>query len=240
MDPTLAWSDIPPGDDPTLQPTESIQAGDEQVLDTLAGILDLQSWLERCEPQLPDTAAWRSELTSRGVGPVPVLEAIFDYCHNTIRPATFSGSTDALTALALGEASCGGKSRLLAAFTRSLGIPTRTVGGVILGDGKRKRTSHVSVECRIAEEWVPFDPLNDHFASLPGHFLTLYHGDVPLIEHSRGLAFDYAFVSQSNAFPFVGRGTWQPPPVRLNAARSSHCFVDCSSRSSCWLRSRSS
>jgi hypothetical protein len=201
LDPSLAWTDVPVGDDTTLRPTESIQVGDEHILDVLAQILDLGPWLEQLEPELPGAAAWRTELARRAVGPVPVLEAVFDYCQNTIHPATFSGATDALTALSLGEASCGGKSRLMAALTRSAGIPTRMVGGVILGDGKRKRTSHVWVECRIAGEWVPFDPLNDYFANLPGHFLTLYRGDVPLIEHSRGLAFDYAFASHVEHVP---------------------------------------
>lgn len=85
----------------------------------------------------------------------------------------FSGTTDALTALRLGEASCNGKSRLLVALMRASGIPARLVGGVVLESGK-KRTSHQWVEAFAGGRWVPFDPTNRHFAELPANYLVLY------------------------------------------------------------------
>ena len=120
------------------------------------------------------------------------LTAIFRYTHEQLQPAPFKGYTDALTALRLGEASCNGKSRLFVALARLNGIPSRLVGGVILDTGV-KRTSHQWVEAHVGGRWVPFDPLNGHFAELPADYLELYRGDEFLFSHSRDINFDYAF-----------------------------------------------
>lgn len=111
----------------------------------------------------------------------------------TSRP--FKGTTDALTALRLGEASCNGKSRLFVALARATGIPARLVGGLVMNPGS-KRTSHQWVEAYIAGHWVPFDPTNHHFARLPEHYLVLYTGDHVLFTHTRDINFDYRFSVQ--------------------------------------------
>lgn len=120
-----------------------------------------------------------------------ILERIMEYT-GSLTPRPFKGVTDALTAAKLGEASCNGKSRLFVALSRSAGIPSRLVGGVILENGTKK-TSHQWVEAYIAGEWVPFDPLNSHFAYLPYNYLTLYRGDEFLFSHTPSINFNYAF-----------------------------------------------
>lgn len=120
------------------------------------------------------------------------LEAAFDYTHDRLEPAPFKGYTDALTALRLGQASCNGKSRLFVALARLNAIPARLVGGVILETGV-KRTSHQWAEAWVGGRWVPFDPLNGHFAALPANYLELYRGDEFLFSHTRDINFDYAF-----------------------------------------------
>lgn len=120
------------------------------------------------------------------------LRVIFDYTHDQLEPAPFKGYTDALTALRLGQASCNGKSRLFVALARLNGIPSRLVGGVILETGV-KRSSHQWVETYISGRWVPFDPLNGHFAEIPARYLELYRGDEFLFAHTRDINFDYAF-----------------------------------------------
>ncbi len=153
--------------------------------------------------QLEETAAipyrhpeirslWNRIRPAQSADQVQVLRAIFDYTHDKIEPAPFKGYTDALTALRLGQASCNGKSRLFVALARLNGIPARLVGGVILESGV-KRTSHQWVETWIGGHWVPFDPLNGHFAYLPADYLQLYRGDEPLFSHTRDINFDYAF-----------------------------------------------
>ncbi len=104
----------------------------------------------------------------------------------------FSGFTDAITALKLGEASCNGKSRLFVALARKLNIPSRLVGGLILNPGS-KRTSHQWVEVYVRGHWVPFDTINDHFAEIPANFLTLYYGDLSLFKHTTNINFNYFF-----------------------------------------------
>jgi alpha-L-glutamate ligase-like protein len=123
---------------------------------------------------------------------VQVLRAIFQYTLEKIEPAPFKGYTDALTALRLGQASCNGKSRLFVALARLNGIPARLVGGVILEPGV-KQTSHQWVEAEIGGEWVPFDPLNGHFAEIPADYLVLYRGDEFLFNHTRDINFNHAF-----------------------------------------------
>jgi hypothetical protein len=100
--------------------------------------------------------------------------------------------TDAVTALEQYEASCNGKSRLFTALCRSLQIPTRLVGGLILEEG-RKKTSHLWAEVYVEGIWVPMDALNGHFASLPAHYLELYRGDKFLIRRKGGFDFDYIY-----------------------------------------------
>ncbi len=135
---------------------------------------------------------WKRIRPAQVADQAQVLRAIFDYTHDKIEPAPFKGYTDALTALRLGQASCNGKSRLFVALARLNGIPARLVGGVILESGV-KRTSHQWVEAWLGGRWVPFDPLNGHFAVLPADYLLLYRGDEFLFSHTRDINFDHAF-----------------------------------------------
>jgi transglutaminase-like putative cysteine protease len=153
----------------------------------------------RDPPRAPEE--FRARLADAGVGPIEAIDRIHRRALERLRPADFSGRTDALTALRLGEASCGGKSRLMVAELRRLGIQARLVGGLILGDASRKRTSHVWVEALLGDRWVPFDPLNAHRAEQPADYLRLYTGELPLIVHTRGLAFDYGFRAPLDEVP---------------------------------------
>lgn len=112
----------------------------------------------------------------------------------------FKGTTDALTALRLGEASCNGKSRLFVALARAAGIPARLVGGIIL-ERTSKKTSHQWVEIYVAGHWVPFCPTNHHYASLPATYLTLYRGDQALFKHTSDINFDYRFTITGELVP---------------------------------------
>ncbi len=127
------------------------------------------------------------------------LRRIYDETEG-LKFRAFKGTTDALTALRLGEASCNGKSRLFVALARAAGIPARLVGGLVLESGS-KRTSHQWVEVYVAGHWVPFDPTNHHFAALPSHYLTLYRGDEALFRHSSEINFDYMFTTRERLVP---------------------------------------
>lgn len=127
------------------------------------------------------------------------LRKIFDFTA-ALTPRSFKGTTDALTALRLGEASCNGKSRLFVAISRAVGIPARLVGGLIMADGT-KRTSHQWIEAYVGGHWVPFDPTNGHFASLPENYLVLYRGDESLFSHTSDINFDYAFTITTRMVP---------------------------------------
>ncbi len=130
---------------------------------------------------------------------VNILTKIQEYSLS-LKPRPFKGLTDALTAARLGEASCNGKSRLFIALARNANIPSRLVGGIILEPGSKK-TSHQWVEVYIQNEWVPFDPLNNHFGYLPHNYLSLYKGDEYLFAHTPNINFDYMFNIKSRLSP---------------------------------------
>jgi hypothetical protein len=156
--------------EPYLLPTENIQADSPEI----------QRLFERLVPPEDRKNA------------VAVVQAAYQYATDSIQPVEIKGTTDALTALRLGEASCGGKSRLFAAICRAGGVPVRLVGGLILKDGSW-RSSHVWNEVWMAGHWIPFCTLNGYFAQVPSHYLVLYYGDEPLFTHTKDINFDYYF-----------------------------------------------
>ena len=129
-----------------------------------------------------------------------VLTRIHRYLQDKIANRNFSGFTDSLIALKLGEASCNGKSRLFVALARKLNIPARLIGGFVMEQGS-KRTSHQWVEVFVNEHWVPFDTINDHFAEIPANFLTLYYGDQVLFKHTANVNFKYMFKTTKRLVP---------------------------------------
>jgi len=168
-----------------IDPLLTIEQNKDESLDEyLAGT----EFIQVNDPFIKDLAL---ELAGDNIYLLTVLEKFYDYVYK-MGSSPFKGTTDAVTAAKLGEASCNGKSRLFISLTRQLGIPSRLVGGLILNNGSKK-TSHQWIEVFISGHWVPFDALNGHFASLPQNYLSLYKGDEALFRHSRNIAFDYRF-----------------------------------------------
>lgn len=155
------------------------------------GVQPMLESTEEIQWRHPELQALGQSLGLGSVDPKEALQRIYQYVL-ALEKAPFKGTTDALTALRLGEASCNGKSRLFVALCRSINLPARLVGGLILDEGE-KRTSHQWAEVNIGGAWVPFDGLNGHFAELPASYLTLYKGDVGLFGHSPGEPMDYGF-----------------------------------------------
>ncbi len=147
----------------------------------------------------PEISALLARLGADRGGLSARLARIYDFT-SSLPQRPFKGTTDALTALRLGEASCNGKSRLFVALARRAGIPARLVGGLILHEG-RKRTSHQWVEVYVAGHWVPFCPTNHHEASLPASYLALYRGDEALFKHTSDINFDYHFEAEAEVVP---------------------------------------
>ncbi len=150
---------------------------------------------------------------------IPVLRAIYDHTYTQIAPARFSGSTDALTALRLQQASSNGKVRLFVSLARLNSLPARIVGGVVLNNGTQQN-AHQWAEVLIEGRWVPFDPTNGHFGYLPENYLVLYTGDQSLFDHTTNINFDYRFTvrqqqTSSALFRFEDRSDDLPT---LNAA----------------------
>ncbi|UII76775.1 hypothetical protein LV716_03005 [Flagellimonas sp. HMM57] len=130
------------------------------------------------------------------------IQNIFDFVYN-VPVAPIINLTDAITVLDQNRASCNGKSRLMVALARNLGYPAKIKGGIILEE-TNKRTSHAWVEVNINDKWVPFDPLNGHFAYLPPNYLELYEGDEFLITHTPNIQLDYIYeINKQHKVPFL-------------------------------------
>lgn len=155
---------------------------------SIASFLEASVSIQSTHPRIMEQVALLSENKSELK---TILRSFFDDV-NQMSTRPFRGLTDALTTLKLGEASCNGKSRLFVAYCRNKGLPARLVGGLILENGFKK-TSHQWAEVYIANHWVPFDPLNGHFASIPSNYLELYKGDYFLFSHTANIAFEYLF-----------------------------------------------
>ncbi|MBI3478811.1 MAG: UUP1 family membrane protein [Nitrosomonadales bacterium] len=156
----------------------------------LAPYLADEPGLQRDDPQI--AAALRKIVPAEKPTILDALTRIHRHLQDNLANRNFSGYTDALTALKLGEASCNGKSRLFVSMARKLNIPARLVGGLIMQQGS-KRTTHQWVEIYVNGYWVPFDTINDHFAEIPAHYLTLYYGDLALFKHTSNVNFQYFF-----------------------------------------------
>lgn len=157
---------------------------------TLDPYLVAEPGIQKDDPEIE--AALRRIVPAEKPTILDAVTRIHRHLQDNLANRNFSGYTDALTALKLGEASCNGKSRLFVAFARKLNIPARLVGGLIMQQGS-KRTTHQWVEIYVSGHWVPFDTINDHFAEIPVNFLTLYYGDLVLFKHTANVNFQYLF-----------------------------------------------
>lgn len=131
-----------------------------------------------------------------------VMRRIYDFVRGQVRYESEKGSKDARETLKKLEADCGGKARLFVAFSRAAGIPSRIVGGLILSGGQ-KQTTHVWAENYLGGQWIPFDVVNDNYASIPNHYLELYRGDYFLVKHIGVEKFEYFFVINPEKVPPV-------------------------------------
>ncbi len=164
----------------------------------LAPYLAAEEGVQKDDPQIE--AALRTIMPTEKPTILEAVTGIHRYLQDKLANRDFSGYTDALTALKLGEASCNGKSRLFVAMARKLNIPARLVGGLIMQQGS-KRTTHQWVEVYINGHWVPFDTINDHFAEIPANFLTLYYNDLVMFKHTSNVNFQYFYKTTKQLEP---------------------------------------
>jgi len=108
------------------------------------------------------------------------LFQLYDYVKDfeVIEEAEYN---DALTTLKRKRGSVLGKNRAFLAMCRSLKLPSRMVGGLIL---KEEAREHQWVEVYTAGNWVPFDLNYNHFARLPMNYVSLYRGEEKMLDSS--------------------------------------------------------
>lgn len=163
----------------------------------------------------PDIVALAQDLQGDKEKVDEILSSFFNHVYK-IPAQPIKELMTATEVLEKNAASCNGKSRLFVALCRSLDIPARVAGGLILNE-ERKKTSHLWAEVKLNDQWVPFDPLNGYYAYLPANYLEIYKGDEFLVKRSSHMLFDYnydiklieergAFLSEFNMF-FISEQT---------------------------------
>lgn len=197
--PHIALTENPPPPDPVLlQPSERIQSADPAIARRVAA-------LTRDTTRLDETT-W----------------SLFQYAASFLRGEGAEARDDAVAVLNAEQGSPSGRARLLVALFRAAKIPARLVGGLRLEDGERKRATITWVEAWLGGKWLPFDPVGGHYATLPANYLTLYYGDLPLIEHTAKLGFQYDMLIHQVTRQALLAQEAEPPTTTINRIRETN------------------
>ncbi len=149
---------------------------------------------ELVQSQAPEIRRRARALISEAVTVEQAAWALFQQTASFVRAAPGEAKEDALSVLRKESGSTTGKSRLLTALLRSVGIPARLVGGLKLEDATKKRATISWVEAYLGGVWVPMDPGGGYFGWIPNQYLAIYRNDLPLIVHSSGMELEYDYV----------------------------------------------
>ncbi len=197
--PRMALAENPPPPDPeTLRPTATMQSDHPA--------------LKRRAEALTRDATRVDEMTW----------SLYQYAASFLRNDDAEAPDDARAVFEAERGNPSGRARLLVALLRSVGIPARLVGGLRLEDGARKRATISWVEAWLGGKWVPFDPSNGHYATLPANYLALYYGDLPLIEHTAKIGFRYDMLIHQVTRQALLAQEAEPPTTTINRVRESN------------------
>jgi transglutaminase-like putative cysteine protease len=191
----LAENPPPPDGNASLAPTETMQSDDPALVRRAAV-------LTRDATRI-DEITW----------------SLYQYAASFLRSESADQPDDARAVLSAERGTPSGRARLLVALLRSVGIPARLVGGLRLEDAARKRATLSWVEAWLGGKWVPFDPSNGHYATLPANYLVLYYGDLPLIEHTAKLGFRYDMLMHQVTRQALLAQEAEPPTTTINRVR---------------------
>ena len=183
----------PPGEEATRRPSAHIQSASPRVVRRTRAIVGSATRL--------DEVVW----------------ALYQYTATFLPAGEPPGPQDAESVLAARRGTSLGRARTLVALLRAAGVPARLVGGLRLAEAVAKHATSPWVEAWVGDTWVPLDPARGLFGTLPNDRLALYHGDLPLIVHTRGLDLDYGFAIRPATRRLVEEG--EEDEVRVEAGR---------------------
>ena len=198
----LAENPPPPDGPASLEPTDTMQSDDPAVAH--------RAWALVRDAGRIDEMTW----------------SLYQYAASFLRNESADQPDDARSVLLAERGNPSGKARLLVALFRSVGIPARLVGGLRLEDAARKRATISWVEAWLGGKWIPFDPSNGHYATLPANFLALYYGDLPLIEHTARLGFHYDMLIHQVTRQALLAQEAEPPSTAISRAREVSLETD--------------
>lgn len=150
-------------------------------------------------------------LTRPGQPAADQVRAVYDFVSRLDNEPTLD-TQSALKCLRDESGDSGGKSRLMVALCRSLGIPARVVTGLVLR-GDQESGPHYWAEAWDGGRWQPACPTFRHFGRpWPANYFVLQVGDEDLIR-GKGLSVRYGFLAQPAPGPATDDGGGGPAAV---------------------------
>lgn len=122
------------------------------------------------------------------------IRIVFDYLRNSLETKSPGHGGDIARILSANEGDLIDKNALFRAFLARLGVPTRSVNGVLLKDRKIKNSFHQWVQAHLSGSWVNFDIAHGFFGTLPADHFIIYYGDKPALKIASGVEYQYRFV----------------------------------------------
>ncbi|GAB4276315.1 MAG: hypothetical protein Kow0029_18150 [Candidatus Rifleibacteriota bacterium] len=96
--------------------------------------------------------------------------------------------TSAKKLLEKGYGDCSGKARLMSEVLNFYGIENRLVGGLICKNGLKSST-HLWVEIRAGDSWVPVCPVNQYLGHIPSNWIKFRYGESQTVSPQGKLIF---------------------------------------------------
>jgi len=131
------------------------------------------------------------------------IRSIYNFLIREVETVTFIKDSGLVAPIETRKATLGQKKKLLIHLARMADIPTRSVHGIFLEEGAKRKALHNWAEVYLQGKWVPIDIEMKLLAQLPDNLLILYRGDESFMTTSSVKDLDYSYtVSKEKQWAF--------------------------------------
>jgi len=121
------------------------------------------------------------------------IRSIYDFLTQEVETVTFTKDTGLVAPIETKKATLAQKRKLLIHLARMADIPARSVHGIFLEEGTKRKALHNWAEVYLQGSWVPIDIELQLFARLPENLLIVYRGDESFMTTTGVKDFDYSY-----------------------------------------------
>jgi hypothetical protein len=130
-----------------------------------------------------------NRLTETQTTKTKLLQAIFEYCSESIVQGDQNAPSDAARTLQQGVGTTLGRTAAMVALCRAAKIPARLVTGFFLKPNPDARPNYW-VEVFWKKGWLPYDPENGYSGKLPATYLAVRRDGTEIIRSSGSLNYE--------------------------------------------------